>query len=194
MKNKKSIFSLAILMSVFLFNCMPVHAVTLNTTNHISAPNEFTITSDMVNKTGEFNVEIGENYGFDGIITITRNTGRVATDDFKLTGRFYTVDDGATVSDYWMSASFYVSSGKVYIDKYDARHTKRTGLFSAYKANVNNTTASGEGTTTAKVRADFELLYNNKPSPGTSEAYLQTIYNNDKSWSISGNYDGAQTP
>lgn len=172
---------------------IPAFAATTNS-DTISAPKEFTITSEMVDQDGNISFEIDEDYEFEGRITVNRNLTRASTDDFKLTGRFYKTSDGSTISDYWMSASFYVSSNKVYIDNYDSRHTKRTGIFSGYKANVTDTTASGEGTSSAKVRAEFELLLNNKPSFGTSESYLQVTYDNDKSWKISGNYDGADTP
>jgi len=38
------------------------------------------------------------------IVRKQRPNGR----DIGRTGRFYPVDDGATISDYWLSASFYV--------------------------------------------------------------------------------------
>jgi hypothetical protein len=38
------------------------------------------------------------------IVREQRPNGR----DIGRTGRFYPVDDGATISDYWLSASFYV--------------------------------------------------------------------------------------
>lgn len=192
-KMQKSLLSFLIFTVMLIMTCIPAFAANTNS-DTISVPKEFTITSEMVDQNGNISFEIDEEYGFEGKITVNRNLTRASTDDFKLTGRFYKTSDGSTISDFWLSASFYVSSKKVYIDSYDSRHTKRTGIFSGYKANVTDTTTSGEGTSSAKVRAEFELLLNNEPSPGTSEAYLQVIYDNDKSWKISGNYDGADTP
>ena len=65
------------------------------------------MTSEEVDENGNFNIIVGEGYGFEGRITATNSIASTA--DFKLTGRFYTVDDGATISDYWLSASFYVN-------------------------------------------------------------------------------------
>lgn len=192
---KKIILCLLMCVVALVATCIPAMAAgTDEDTYSSSAPEEFTITSDMVDQNGVFSIELDDNYGFKGRITVNKSLSRASTDDFKLTGRFYKTSDGSTISDFWLSASFYVSSNKVYIDSYDSRHTKRTGLFSGYTANVNDTTASGEGTTSAKVRAEFELLLNGEPSPGTSETYLQVVYNSNKSWTISGNYDGADTP
>jgi hypothetical protein len=190
---KKTLLSLFTCVVILITTCIPVFAATTNS-DIVSAPKEFTITSEMVDQNGNLSFVIDESYGFEGKITVNRNVAKVSTDDFKLTGRFYKTSDGSTISDFWLSASFYVSSNKVYIDSYDSRHTKRTGFFSGYKANVTDTTTSGEGTTSAKVRAEFELLLNGEPSPGTSETYLQVNYGNDKTWKISGNYDGAETP
>lgn len=193
-KTLKSLLSLFVCAVVIITTYIPVFASNTADMDSVAAPQEFVITSDMVDENGNVSFELGGGYGFEGKVTVNRNLARTSTADFKLTGRFYKTSDGSTISDYWMSASFYISSQKVYIDDYDSRHTRRTGIFSGYKANVTDTTVSGEGTSSAEVKAEFELLLDGEPSPGTSEAYLQVIYRNDESWSISGNYDGAETP
>lgn len=192
-KNRKPILVLLLYTIIFTLMYMPVSAAIQKNSDSISTQKEFVITSDMVDEGGNFSFKLGEKCGFKGKVEINNNI-RKRTADFKLTGRFYKTSDGSTVSDFWLSSSFYVSSNRVYVDSYDSRHTKRTGFFSGYEANISDTIVSGEGTSSANVRAEFELLLNGKPSPGISHSYLQIIYFNTKEWKISGNYDGANTP
>jgi len=196
-KMKKTLILVLVLSFIIITDIANAYAAETyqdETKHAISIPGEVVVTSEMFESGSDFTIKIDDNFGFTGKAIISPYATSNDNAEFKLSGRFFLVDTGQTISDYWLSASFYISSSKVYVNSYDARHTRRAGPFSGYTANVKNSSSSGEGTSACTVNADFELLLNGKPSPGTSEAYLKIIYRSDRSWTISRNYDYSSTP